>query len=87
MIDGFLLGIIAATSVTAGVFFLKFWKVTRDTLFLALAIAFVIEGLIRVGVLFASEPNEASPWIYIVRLFSYALILAAILKKNFGRNR
>ncbi|HZD76632.1 MAG TPA: DUF5985 family protein, partial [Acidobacteriaceae bacterium] len=34
MIEGFLLGIIATSSLTAGVFFLKFWKKTRDSLFL-----------------------------------------------------
>jgi uncharacterized membrane protein HdeD (DUF308 family) len=85
MVDAFLLGVIATFSLTAGVFFLKFWKSTRDSFFLAFAAAFIIEGLNRITFLFLPKPNEGSPKIYLVRLFSYLLILLAILKKNYGR--
>jgi uncharacterized membrane protein HdeD (DUF308 family) len=84
MIDGFLLGVIATTSVTAGLFFLKFWKTTRDSLFLAFGASFIIEGLNRCAVLFIQKPNEGSPWIYLVRLLSMLLILVAIVRKNLG---
>jgi uncharacterized membrane protein HdeD (DUF308 family) len=84
MVDGFLLGVIATTSVTAGLFFLKFWKKTRDSLFLAFGASFIIEGLNRCAVLFVQKPNEGSPWIYLVRLLSVLLILVAILRKNLG---
>lgn len=84
MVDGFLLGVIATTSVTAGLFFLKFWRKTRDSLFLAFGASFIIEGLNRCAVLFVQKPNEGSPWIYLVRLLSTLLILAAILRKNLG---
>jgi len=83
-IEMFLLGVIAATSLVAGVFFLKFWRHTRDTLFLAFAIAFLIEFANRVALLFATHSNEGSPWIYVVRLVAFLLILGAILKKNYG---
>ena len=86
MVQAFLLGIIAATSLTAGVFFLKFWKKTRDSLFLAFAIAFLVEGLNRIGFLVTAHPNEGSPWIYLVRLFAFLIILAAILRKNYGKS-
>jgi hypothetical protein len=82
MIEGFLLGIIVTASITAGAFFLKFWKQTRDSLFLAFAIAFIIEGLNRIGFLFVSSPNEAGPTIYVVRLVAFLLILGAIVRKN-----
>jgi uncharacterized membrane protein HdeD (DUF308 family) len=84
MLEGFLLGVIATSSLTAGVFFLKFWRRTRDSLFLAFAVAFLIEGVNRTAVLFVANPNEGSPAIYIVRLFAFLLILAAILKENFA---
>lgn len=84
MIEGFLLGVVATTSVTAGVFFLRFWRETRDTLFLTFAIAFIIEGVNRTFMLFLKNPNEGSPWIYMVRLFAFLLILAGILRKNLG---
>ncbi len=84
MIEGFLLGVIATSSLTAGVFFLKFWRRTRDPLFLAFAVAFLIEGVNRTALLFVANPNEGSPAVYIVRLFAFLLILAAILRKNFA---
>src|SRR5512145_3334008 len=48
MLQGFLLGIIVTASLTAAVFFLKFWHQTRDPLFASFAAAFAIEGLNRV---------------------------------------
>ena len=86
MIQGFMLGVIATSSITAGVFFLKFWRRTRDSLFLAFAVAFLIEGVNRTALLLVAKPNEASPAVYIVRLFAFLLILAAILRKNFAAN-
>lgn len=84
MIEGFLLGVIAMASVTAGVFFLKFWRDTRDLLFLALAVTFLVEGFNRTSVLFLADPSEGTPRIYLVRFFAFLLLLAAILKKNYG---
>ena len=86
IIEGFLLGMIAAASLTAATFFLKFWRSTRDTFFLAFAAAFIIEGLNRVNFLFLPRPNEGSPRIYLIRLFTYLLILGAIINKNYRRN-
>lgn len=84
MIEGFLLGMVATASLTAGVFFLKFWRDTRDSFFLAFAASFLIEGLNRCGVMLLEKPNEGSPWTYLVRLLAFLLILGAILKKNYG---
>lgn len=86
MLDGFLLGIIFTASLTAGFFFLKFWRRTGDRLFLAFAAAFIIEGLNRISFLFVERPNEGSPLIYVVRLLAFLLILAAIVSKNRGRS-
>jgi hypothetical protein len=82
MLEGFLLGVIVTASLAAGAFFLKFWKRTRDTLFLAFGAAFVIEGLNRIGFLLVDRPNEGSPTIYTVRLLAFLLIVAAIVRKN-----
>lgn len=83
--EGFLLGVIATASLVAGVFFLKFWRRTHDTLFLAFGSAFLIEAFNRASLLFSDRPNEATPQYYLVRLLSFAIILAGILKKNYGR--
>jgi len=82
MINGFLLGVIVSASLTAAAFFFKFWRQTHDLLFLGFAAAFLIEGLNRVSFLFLAAPNEGDPLVYTVRLFSYLLILAAIVNKN-----
>ncbi|MGH9546138.1 MAG: DUF5985 family protein [Terriglobales bacterium] len=79
------MGVVATASVTAGVFFLKFWTDTHDFLFLAFAVFFMVEGANRVALLLlVARPNEGSPWIYLVRLLALVLILDAIVKKNYG---
>jgi uncharacterized membrane protein HdeD (DUF308 family) len=87
MIEGFLLGVIVTASLVSGLFFLKFWKHTRDSLFLTFAVAFLVEGANRITYLSLTEPNEGSPWIYVVRLFAFLLILAGILNKNYRETR
>jgi uncharacterized membrane protein HdeD (DUF308 family) len=82
MIEGFLLGVIATSSVTAGIFFLRFWRDTKDSLFLTFAIAFIAEGLNRTAMLILKQPNEGSTWIYVVRFFAFFLILIGIANKN-----
>ena len=82
MIEGFLLGVIVTASLAAAVFFFKFWRRTRDQLFLAFGLAFLIEGLNRMAFLFVEHPNEGRPAIYVVRLLAFLLIVAAIVRKN-----
>ena len=86
MIEGFLLGVIATASFTAGLFFLRFWKTTRDRLFLAFAAFFFIEALNRMVLLCFDRPNEGSPWNYLIRLLALMILLFAILEKNYGRH-
>ena len=81
-LQGFLLGVIATASLTAAVFFWKFWRQTRDALFLAFSAAFLIEGFNRTSVLFLDRPDEGSPSIYAVRCLAFLLILVAIVNKN-----
>ncbi|MGB9029838.1 MAG: DUF5985 family protein [Acidobacteriaceae bacterium] len=82
LFEGFLEGVVAATSLAAGLFFLRFWRDTRDSLFLAFALAFFIEGANRSFRVFFVNPSEASPWVFIVRAFAFLIILAGIVNKN-----
>jgi hypothetical protein len=82
MIEGFLFGVIVTASFTAALYFLKFWTQTRDVLFLGFAAAFTIEGINRVLRLFAENPAEATPSVYLVRGLAFLLLLAAIVYKN-----
>jgi hypothetical protein len=87
MIQGFLLGVIATASLTAGVFFLRFWKKTHDRLFLAFAAFFFIEAANRMTLLGFEHPNEGSPWLYLTRLVALIVLFAAIVAKNYERSR
>jgi hypothetical protein len=82
MINGFLLGMVVTMFLTASAFFLKFWRQTRDILFLGFGAAFLIEACNRTAFLLLENPNDGHPLIYTVRLLSYLLILAAIVHKN-----
>lgn len=85
--NAFLLGVIATSSLVAGLFFMKFWRRTSDYLFLAFGIAFLVESVNRLELLWQPHPNEASPWNYLIRLFAFLIILAAILRKNYWASR
>src|SRR5688500_19424477 len=52
-----------------------FWLQTRDKLFLAFAVAFLIEAGNRLAFLWLDNPHEGAPAIYLVRLLSYLVIL------------
>jgi len=82
MFEGFLLGIIVCASLVAGTYFLKFWRKTRDVLFLAFGMAFLIEGLNRAASLLLEEPSRGHVALYLLRLLCYLLILGAIINKN-----
>ncbi len=86
MLEAFLVGVIATASFAVALYFLKFWRKTRDSFFLLFAASFFIESLNRTAVLLLSHPNEGNRWIYLVRLFAFLLILAAIVKKNYGKS-
>lgn len=87
MLEGFLLGVVFTASITAALFFLKFWRRTGDRLFLAFAAAFAIEGGNRLVFLVIDKPSEGHPTIYLVRLLAFLLIAAAIVAKNRGSER
>jgi hypothetical protein len=77
-----LLGAIATASILAGLFFLRFWKSTRDRFFLFFALSFGIEGVNRLLLGLLGGLREDVPSYYLVRLLAYGLILLAILDKN-----
>jgi uncharacterized membrane protein HdeD (DUF308 family) len=77
-----LLGAIAMGNLIIGLFFLRFWKKTRDRFFLFFAVAFSLEGLNRVLLGVNNGANENEPLLYLVRLLSFVLILIAVIDKN-----
>jgi hypothetical protein len=86
LLNGLLLGALVTTCAVSGVFFLRFWRKTRDRLFAIFAIAFWLLGLNWLMLAFISA-DEVQSAIYIIRLLAFILILAGIIDKNRPRNR
>jgi uncharacterized membrane protein HdeD (DUF308 family) len=75
-------GMIAMASLVIGLFFLRFWRNTKDRFFLYFALSFGIEGVHRIVTTLSFDEHEDSPLHYLVRLLAYGLIIWAILEKN-----
>lgn len=82
LLDVFLLGFVTASSLVAGLFFLRFWRETRDLLFLGFAAFFLIEALSETLALTLSRPNEGAAWLFLMRLGATVAVLGAIVWKN-----
>ena len=82
----FVSGAITMGYLIAGLFFLRFWRRTRDGLFVVFASAFWLLALAQTLLTLADAPREEQSWIYVVRLAAFALIIMAIVRKNV-RNR
>ena len=78
----FLSGTVVAGFIVAGLFFLRFWKRTRDGLFIAFALAFWLLGLTQALLALSDFPVEERSWLYLLRLAAFALILVSIFWKN-----
>lgn len=79
---GFFGGALTLGFLVAALFFLKFWRRTRDPLFLTFAAAFVLlAGNQALPVVF-NIPREDQSSVYLLRLAGFALIIWAILRKN-----
>jgi len=77
-------GAIVMGHTIAGAFFLRFWSRTRDGLFLAFAAAFWLLALQQALVALSGGAREEQGWTYVIRLAAFILIIAAIVRKNFG---
>lgn len=80
----FLSGAIAFGFFVCGLFFLRFWRKTRDPLFMAFALAFALLGSGQAILALANIPTEERSSLFLFRLTAFALILFAILRKNRG---
>ena len=78
----FLSGAVTFGFIVAGLFFLRFWKRTRDGLFVAFALAFWLLGLTQALLAFTDIPVEERSWLFLLRLAAFLLILISIWRKN-----
>ena len=78
----FVSGAAALGFLTCSLFFLRFWRRTRDQLFLAFALAFALLGIGHSVISLTEVPTEDKSALYLIRLLAFLLILFAIYRKN-----
>ena len=78
----FLQGAVAMGCAVAGLFFLRFWRESRDRFFLQFAFAFWVLAIsyIMLGTILMA--TEWRVYVFVVRLLAFCLIIFAIFDKN-----
>jgi hypothetical protein len=79
-----LFGAIVMGYLVVGLFFLRFWRETRDRLFLVFGVAFWLLAVQRVALALSPHLAETETRLYLIRLLAFILILGAIIDKNRG---
>jgi hypothetical protein len=78
----FVSGLITMGFLISGLFFVRYWVRTRDTLFAAFAAAFWLLGLNQAILALSDLPVEERSWMYLLRLAAFVIIITAVALKN-----
>lgn len=78
----FLHGVLATLSAVGSLFFLRFWRKTEDAFFALFGASFGTLGLCWAILALTDPAAEYRPYVFVLRLVAFALIIAAIVKKN-----
>lgn len=81
-INQLLWGALAMAGWVAGLFFLRFWRVSRDRLFLFMGIAFWVLALNWLGLALVHWVAETRHYVFVLRLLAFVLIIVGIVAKN-----
>ncbi len=81
--SAFFAGMFTTGFLVIGAIFLRFWRRTQDTLFLAFAGAFALLAAEQAATVFGAD--GASAVLYLLRLGAFGLNVAAIVAKNLSR--
>jgi len=87
VVHAFLLGAVVMAASVAALFFLKFWRQTKDRFFLFFSAAFALDALTRLFLALVPFSHEQEPLFYVGRLVTFSLIIIAIIDKNISRSR
>jgi hypothetical protein len=80
--NAFVWGALTLASSLAGLFFLRFWRTSRDRLFVFFAAAFWVLALNWLTLGVANTTFEHLHYVYSLRLVAFVLIIAGIVDKN-----
>jgi hypothetical protein len=82
---GFFGGALTLGFLVSSLFFLRFWRRTRDPLFMTFAAAFALLAVNQALPVVFNIPREDQSMVYLLRLAAFGLIIWAILRKNMQR--
>lgn len=78
----FLSGAVTMGFAVIALFFVRFWRETRDSLFLSFALAFLLLGLVQGLLSLGNFPLEERSWFFLIRLAAFVVIFVAVARKN-----
>lgn len=78
-------GAVSMGFAVAALFFLRYWHVSRDRIFMFFAAAFIVLTINRVVLAVYVDHREHTTLLYSIRLVAFVFILAAIVDKNLRR--
>jgi len=78
-VNDFLRGALAMASFSIGLFFLRYWRVTRDRLFPLFSAGFWLLGL---NWTLATLAPRLEQYAHVLRFLAFVLIALAVLDKN-----
>ena len=85
MLNSFLSGAIFMACLTVALHFLRLWRRTHERLFAFFLTAFIVLAAERVVLITVSPQTELAPFVYVVRLIAFSVIIAGVVDKNRGR--
>ena len=83
----FIWGALTMASWTIALFFLRFWRTSRDRLFGGFAAAFAVLGLNWLLLALFEPSKESQHYIYVVRLVAFLLLIGSVVDKNRSRDK
>lgn len=75
-------GMTASGFLVAALFFVRFYRTTRDALFIYFSVAFLLLAAEKFAVLVVADWFPEPPWLFLVRLAAFIAIGAGIWEKN-----
>jgi hypothetical protein len=81
----FFSGMITMGMLVCAVFFLRFWRRSKDTLFVAFALAFALLALSQALTTLMQLHFEERSGLYLLRFAAFSVLIVAILDKNLGK--
>lgn len=77
----FLRGTLAMACIVAAMFFFRYFRLTRDRLFLIFCLAFAVLALNWTALAVLAAPENRA-YFYLLRLVAFGMIAAAVIDKN-----